>query len=479
MTRPLPAVQRLKGLWPDSLSGRAALVMLLGLALAQILAWSLYSLNRSELSASLRAHLEADRVVAVIHLAETTPRQERDRLIQGQAAEGLHLRWSNAPTLDGSDQQGPAAELASALRDRLPGRTIQAAFARPFAMMLPPGADMMTMPGNPPEPPPDLPPPDDEMPRHGHHHPPPRPVILITCQLDSGDWLTITFWPRHIDPVWRGRLALPLLVSLAVVCLLSFLAVRRAAAPLALLAQAAQRLGRDVSAPPIPVKGPREVREAARSFNEMQMQLRRFIDDRTQMIAAISHDLRTPITRLRLRAEFLDDEELQKKVLADLDEMEAMIRETLAFARDDATREERTPVDLSSVLTALCAETGIVCLPAMPPLIMQGGKLALKRAFANLLQNARQYGGSGELSLQTADGSVTIIIDDHGPGLPDSELEKVFTPFYRAESSRNRRTGGTGLGLSVARSAIRAHGGDIILCNRSEGGLRATVTLPL
>ena len=215
----------------------------------------------------------------------------------------------------------------------------------------------------------------------------------------------------------------------------------------------------------------------------MQTRLHRFVEDRTQMLAAISHDLRTPLTRLRLRAEFVEDPEQQRKMLADLEEMEAMIASTLAFARDDARKEPRVPIDLAALLQSLVDDLGdagntveysgpehktIACRP-----------VALRRAIGNLIDNALKYGGCARVALLDGreDGHVAIRIDDDGPGIPEGEQEKVFAPFYRLERSRSRDTGGTGLGLSVARTIARAHGGDVTLRNRPDGGLSALLLL--
>nr|CAM74129.1 ATP-binding region, ATPase-like:Histidine kinase, HAMP region:Histidine kinase A, N-terminal [Magnetospirillum gryphiswaldense MSR-1] len=210
----------------------------------------------------------------------------------------------------------------------------------------------------------------------------------------------------------------------------------------------------------------------------MQDRIRRFVDDRTQMLAAISHDLRTPITRMRLRAEFVEDDEQRAKMLADLEEMEHMIAATLAFARDDATREERKPVDVADLVRDLAEDVGIA-YDGPQSLVAPARPLALKRAVANILDNARKYGGDARVNLSCDSGLLTICVDDSGPGIAEADQEKVFAPFIRLETSRNRDTGGTGLGLAVARAAIRAHGGDIILKNRPEGGLRVILSFPV
>jgi signal transduction histidine kinase len=268
---------------------------------------------------------------------------------------------------------------------------------------------------------------------------------------------------------------------------LTLWAVRRLTRPVSDLAAAAERLGRDVNAPPLPEDGPREVATAARAFNTMAERIRRFVGDRTQMVAAIGHDLKTPITRLKLRAELLDDDEQRRKILADLEEMEAMIGATLAFARDDAAAEPSVMVDLAALCRTVLDEATDAA-PEMADAITYDGPehltvrarpVALKRALANLVGNALAYGGAARLTLaEAAPGQLRIVIEDDGPGVPEYELEGVFQPFRRLETSRNRETGGSGLGLPIARNILRAHGGDVVLRNRPKGGLAAVMTLP-
>jgi signal transduction histidine kinase len=249
-----------------------------------------------------------------------------------------------------------------------------------------------------------------------------------------------------------------------------------------MFAGAAERLGLDVDAPPLPEEGPREVRRASRAFNEMQGRLRSFVRDRTQMLAAISHDLRTPITRLRLRAEFMEDGEQKDRMLSDLDEIQAMIAATLDFARDDFAGEPRRALDLAVLLRDICDEfrdVGADVTWEGPAHATQvGAPAALKRAFSNLIGNAVNYGGGGAVRLTVEQDFCRILVEDRGPGLAEADLERVFEPFVRAEGSRSRETGGVGLGLAITRSIVRGHGGDVTLANRPEGGLRATVALP-
>ena len=225
------------------------------------------------------------------------------------------------------------------------------------------------------------------------------------------------------------------------------------------------------------------MRTAIRAFNRMQERLRRFVDDRTQMLAAMSHDLKTPLTRLRLRAEFVEDHEQQRKMLADLDEMSAMVESTLAFARDDAQGEPRMLVDLGVLVESVCENASDagedVSFSAPRGLDVTCRPTAISRAIANLVDNAVKYGGSAHVDLTREPGRVIIAIDDSGPGIPAEEQQKVFAPFYRLERSRNRDTGGVGLGLAVARTIAREHGGDLALANRAGGGLRARLEIPI
>ncbi|TAN59199.1 MAG: two-component sensor histidine kinase [Magnetospirillum sp.] len=214
----------------------------------------------------------------------------------------------------------------------------------------------------------------------------------------------------------------------------------------------------------------------------MQGRIRRFVDDRTQMLAAISHDLRSPITRLRLRTELLPEGEGRDKMLRDLDEMEAMVASSLDFARGEAADEATQTIDLAATLEAICdnaADMGLATeFEWERRLVCACRPAAIKRALANLIENAARYGRQAKVRAYSNEQAIEVVIEDAGPGIPEAELEKVFGPFYRVEGSRNRKTGGIGLGLTVARGIIRAHGGDILLQNRPEGGLRVTVTLP-
>jgi hypothetical protein len=265
-------------------------------------------------------------------------------------------------------------------------------------------------------------------------------------------------------------------------------AVRRLTGPVRILAEAAEALGRDVNAPPLPENGPTEVAVAAVAFNTMAARIRRFVQDRTELLTAIGHDLRTPITRLKLRAEFMEDDEQRGKMLSDLEELEAMVSATLAFGRDARATEPVTSLDLVELLRTILDEAGDehpeivdkLRYEGPPHLTVRARSLSLKRALVNLIGNAVNYGGSALVRLSSpVDRTVTVEIEDDGPGIAPGELDRVFEPFHRGEPSRNRETGGVGLGLPIARNILRAHGGDVVIANRPAGGVRATVTIPV
>jgi signal transduction histidine kinase len=221
----------------------------------------------------------------------------------------------------------------------------------------------------------------------------------------------------------------------------------------------------------------------SRAFNRMQERLRRLIESRTQMLAALSHDLRTPLTLLRLRTEEVADTEERDKMLTTIGEMDDMIGTTLAFARDEVRAEPRRKVDVAALLASIVddmADAGLpVTMQPAAPLTRDCQPGALKRAITNLLDNAVKYGKCARVSIATAGKAIEITIDDDGPGIPEAELPRVFQPFYRIEESRSRDTGGTGLGLAIAQAIVQAHGGELTLANRPGSGLRACIILPV
>ena len=303
----------------------------------------------------------------------------------------------------------------------------------------------------------------------------------VNVTIPGGDMLLFRLAQgQRVAPLPRS-----LVFNLMLLALLTAIAVyavtRGITRPLSALARAAEAVGRDLRQPPLVERGSREVRDAAHAFNTMQERMRRHVDSRTRVLAAMSHDLKTPLTRLRLRVAALDDADLQFRVDRDLDEMESMVNGALALLRGLNDDEPAEAVDINQLVGTLQSEFAEVGTPFVEhgrvQTLYAGKPMALKRCLTNLISNAIKFGGG--VSVQLEDGAAVIIsIRDKGPGIPVEHLAHVFEPFYRVESSRNRDTGGTGLGLCIARDIAQAHGGALALTNMPQGGLQATLTLP-
>lgn len=304
----------------------------------------------------------------------------------------------------------------------------------------------------------------------------------IAVRLETGAWLNAAYSKTIANSMWTSQSGISLGITAVILSLIAVFVARSIARPMRRLAVAAEALGRGESVRPLPESGPDDIRQTAEAFNRMQERLDRFVKDRTRMLAAISHDLRTPLTSLRLRAEFVTDPEVQEKMLNTIGEIQTMTEATLAFVQEDATAEATRAVDLSALVESLCddlAELGHnVSFIDGAAINYRCRPDALRRAIRNLIENAVRYGERARVSVSRSVKSIDIVVEDDGPGIPDEVMEQVFAPFYRLEDSRNRETGGVGLGLSIARAIARHHGGDVILVNRAKG-LQATISLPL
>ncbi|OWJ55915.1 sensor histidine kinase [Inquilinus limosus] len=303
----------------------------------------------------------------------------------------------------------------------------------------------------------------------------------LSVQLSSGTWLNSAYAKPSGNSFWTNQSMVSVAVTAIVLSVFGIVVARGIARPMRRLAVAAEALGRGESVAPLPEAGPDDIRNTAEAFNRMQERLQRFVKDRTRMLAAIGHDLRTPLTSLRLRAEFVADAEEREKMLATIAEVQKMTEATLAFAREEATAEGTRTVDLSALVESLCddlAELGQdVTVQEGPRISYRCRPDALRRAIRNLVENAVRYGERARVHVARAGDGIEIVIEDDGPGIPADVGEQVFAPFFRIENSRNLETGGVGLGLSIARTIVRHHGGDIVLANQAKG-LRATISLP-
>lgn len=324
---------------------------------------------------------------------------------------------------------------------------------------------------------------DDDDREYGHH----RYIhdvesIIVSIRLWDESWLNIETENFAAPPPWAGK-TLQLFAFFMVLLVVSSLFIaRRMSRPMIKLGQAAERLGLGQPQAPLPEKGPKEVRQTIQAFNQMQERLQKQISDRSLMLAAVSHDLRTPITTLRLRAEYIEDEDIRSKTLATLAEMEAILSATLSFARDEAADEQVRETNLAALIQSLVDDHkdlgGDISYLGPDKLIYRCRPVSLRRAINNVLENALRYADAAEVSLVETETGILIIVADEGPGIPEDKLSEVCTPFYRLEASRNKSTGGTGLGLAVTKSIVLAHGGEITLANRKDVGLQTTLMLP-
>ena len=460
----------MSGIFPRSLFGQTLLILLIGLIVSHLIGAWIYAGDREQAVRAVGGLAAAQRVARLTTLVAETPVQGRARIVEASSDPTFRVSLSMRPPRfpEGAGQDAVSRTIAEFVAQQLPEKSardlvvvVSAAAASPA---VPPFAHRMPMRG--------------PMVHAGGAW----RRLRVVVRLADGQWLTFaTALPETgLSVTWSFFLAMTIMG--AIVLAVSAWAVRRVTAPLGLLAEAAERLGKDVGADPLPELGTTEMRRASRAFNGMQERLRRFVGNRTRMLAAISHDLRTPLTLLRLRAEGVESAEVRDRMLATIAEMDGMIGATLAYARDEATTEPRRRNDVAALLASIVDDMADAGLPATmdtsPSVILDCRPAALKRALSNLLDNAVKYGTRAHATIRTAGKDVEITIDDVGPGIPEQELPRVFQPFYRVEESRNRDTGGIGLGLAIALSIVEAHGGDLTLSNRPEGGLRARIVLP-
>lgn len=475
--------------WPDSLFGRLVVILTTGLFAGQLLTGTIWFETHDNRTLEIPARLFASRLADTLRLLERAPDdRERDRLVATLSDADYRLTWLNgeppASRVAPSPAQRATAELmAGVLRKRLDKSVDLRLVAADLA---------------------------DDAGRH-------RGILsLFDSRMPKGDFHVLIDAPgnRWLDIVARegqagmhsepGQLVINYLLHIyalrfAAICLIAFVAVRLALEPLQRLATSAEQLGRNIYRAPVPLEGPREVRSAAQSLNAMQQQLLDAFAERTRFLSAMSHDLRSPLTRLRLRAEMLPDPTWRERLRGDLDEMEAMVRATLDAVQGIEVTESRERIDLYSMLDSLVAdalEAGHDArLTGVSNCIVEGFPRILKRCLQNLVDNAIRYGHAAEIRIEEDVDAVHITIADRGPGIADAHLrQRVFEPYFRIgqadanpehepDASRaDNNPSGTGLGLTIAQSIARIHGGTLTLHNRMASGhiigLDVTLTLP-
>ena len=432
-------------LWPHSLFGRLVTVFILGLLGAQVVGIVLSAREASKALVILNNTQWTQRYADVINLFDSENADERTRI--AAALSGVRLKLilepQAPPVSDAASLDDSTSDLEALLHTALPDHTVR---------------------------------------MHLEQRGPAQEHRVTEIQLKDGSWLRFDYQRPPSLSQWPYPFLLESAVLAVAIVLMSFFAVRWVTRLLSTLARAADELGRDIHRPPLPEQGPAEVKAAAAAFNTMQARLRDYIYERTRILTAVSHDLRTPITRLRLRAELLADETLKAKLVRDLQDMENMTNATLAFLRGLEDREPAQSVDLTALLESLETDStdmgydvklqGSVSRPVMLR------PRALRRCLDNLVTNAVRYGKRAILEVEDIGMAVVIRVRDAGPGIPKQELEKVFEPYYRLEPARSQEGGGIGLGLSIARNIAELHGGTLVLQNHPAGGLEAILTIP-
>ncbi|MBV8660001.1 MAG: HAMP domain-containing protein [Burkholderiales bacterium] len=430
------------GGWPRSLFARVMVILLVGMALAQGLSFGLVVFERSQAADRLMlGNLELD-VASSVSLLDMLPADKRTNWL-GRLGRRNYSYLLNTGVA-GTPPSAPLAQEAIATIARAAGE-------RRYI-----GASAMGGPGGP---------------------------FQVHLRLSDGSPLTIDIHPAPsgVSPWLPALLCIQFLLLLA--C--TWAAVRLVTRPLKQLAAAAEKLGPDLKADTVPEQGPTEVVHAAAAFNAMQQRISGYLTERVQILAAISHDLQTPITRMRLRLDLLESSDAHAKLYDDLSAMEQLVREGLAYARTlHGGAETPVRVDLDTLLDSLVCDYHdagqAVSLEGKVGLPITTRPQALRRILSNLVDNALKFGTEVGIHVQRdTDTRLTIAVCDRGPGIPEEELERVLEPFYRLESSRNRGTGGTGLGLAIAAQLAQALGGSLVLSNRAGGGLQAMITLPI
>lgn len=447
---------RLGALLPDGLAGRFAMVLIGALVTVNLVALGLLSLERSRSDREARAARIFEQIVSLTQALEAVEASARPALVREASGRALRADLDPEPLVRTQGTDRPSRELARALRQALPDRDLRVRMVDGRRFRPPPHAT-------------------------GDPDPPPggrADGVAISIRLVGGPWLNLRSRLGSPEPPRAGGqalLAVPVL-SLVVVLAVGLLFVRRLTRPLARLAAATRAAGHGDRRVRVPEEGARELRAAAAAFNDMQARIGAFEAERMRTLAAVGHDLRTPITSLRIRAEMLDEAEAEPMIRT-LDEMTVMANGLIAYARGAEEAEETEAVDLAPFLGRLCDELGAT-LTVEDAVRIEARPVALGRAIGNLIGNALRYGGSARVILRREGAGARIVIEDDGPGVPPDRLEAMFEPFVRGEASRSTETGGAGLGLSIARNIVLAHGGEITLENIAGGGLRARVSLP-
>jgi signal transduction histidine kinase len=447
-------------------------LVLIGLGIAQGLSFVMSRLQHPHAMEAMHDENTLPRIASVVHLLTETPADLSERMSHAISSCELQLSIAPEPGLNTStvtrNSQRLHQRLSTLLGTDSTGMRIE------FGSMKRPDEHGRTCRHGP-----------RDTHAQGRWGPTPWGAtdLVVAVQLGDGRWLNAVSLAPPPEPFWRWSTLLSLGLAAVVLSGLMMFMGRRITWPLARLALAADCFGRGETVPPLAEQGPLDVQEAIRAFNHMQARFERFVQDRTHMLAAISHDLRTPITALRVRAELIDELDTRGKILTTLDEMQGITEATLAFVREEAVQEDTRLLDLDALIQSVCddlSDTGKdVTFTGPGKTLYRCRSVSLRRALSNLIENAVTYGQRAWVKLTEEPDVLCITIDDDGPGIGASDLARVFKPFVQLEDARRCKTDGVGLGMTIARSIVRGHGGDITLTNRPEGGLRVAVRMPI
>lgn len=474
------------GFWSHSLAARLIVLILLALIISHGVGFTILWDERRLAARETVRNLVADRITAVTRLVESTSSSLHDNVLAAATTRDLLFQIDPAAAVPLQESEGDIERIIQGrLAESLerPGEDIRFAFRADWGKdrrFFNPGLDPDEMRGI-----------DDDH-RHEDHWDDhgwnrkrggPGIGLRASIRLQDGNWLNVASILRPPPGNWGGPGMISFLASAVFIIVIVTWLVRRTMRPLRDLTAAATAVGRGDRPPPVEETGPRDIRNLIAAFNTMRDRVDRFVNDRMHMLAALSHDLRTPLTTLRLRAEMLEDDEDRERFIATLEELEAMTEEVLAFIRSEAETEAAVPSDLNALAGAIVdekagADATVIFAPAKDLAPIRCRPIAVKRALRNLIDNAVRFGTSVDVRIETTGDKVVLVILDDGPGMKDADLDRAFDPFVRLDPARGRDTGGVGLGLSISRSLARSHGGDVRLLNRPEGGLRAELILP-
>lgn len=446
-------------LLPNSLAARFTILLAVALIVANAVAFFILSLERNRELRDFRRNSQIEQLVILVPALNALDPKLRQDVVRASSGRRLRLRLAERPLVDAGSLNGISSEK---LAEQM-GQSLD----------LPPGTEIRVQTSENQAS-------ENQSNDRRRRNSRARSIVEIAIPLLDGTWLNArqtSFVPRPF--IYTRGTWLPILFTLLGVLAVGLWFIRRLTKPLRELASAASRVGRGDRSKPLDESGAAEFKNTAHAFNIMQEDIDRFDVERARTIAAVGHDLRTPITSLRLRAEMVEDDELRQPMIRTLDDMKVMADELLHWGKSEKDVEPFQSVDLSELLSRLCEQTKVQFIPSAP-LLVSGRPVALRRAFSNIIDNTSRYASSGTAKVESKDGKAVVTFEDSGPGISMNQLATIFDPFTRGDASRSKDSGGAGLGLSIAKAVIEVHNGTISLNNRAEAnGTIVVVKLPV